>query len=243
LALGLADTFRVLEPWQRGSVGEPLTVAGHVADLHELVESKCDGAKPALVGESWGAMLALAYSAAHPNSAGLVVLVGCGTFDPVSRTRMKEIREERKTDELRLRLELLAKKTDDPGELLCKQYELSRYIDIFDPIPTTGEPSEEPYPPFDMQAHTETWEDMLRLQDEGVYPSAFSAIVSPVIMLHGAYDPHPGRMIYASLKPHIPQIEYQEWELCGHSPWIEKHARDDFFSFLHQWLAEKLQRR
>jgi hypothetical protein len=36
---------------------------------------------------------------------------------------------------------------------------------------------------------------MIRLQDHGVYPAAFSAIRSPVLMLHGAVDPHPGRMI------------------------------------------------
>ena len=33
----LASSFRVLEPFQRGSGGEPLTVARHVADLHEVV--------------------------------------------------------------------------------------------------------------------------------------------------------------------------------------------------------------
>ena len=41
LARRLADSVRVLEPLQRGSGGEPLTVARHVADLHELVESRC----------------------------------------------------------------------------------------------------------------------------------------------------------------------------------------------------------
>ena len=42
VARGLADSFRVLEPFQRGSGGEPLTVARHVADLHELAESRCE---------------------------------------------------------------------------------------------------------------------------------------------------------------------------------------------------------
>ena len=93
VARGLADRFRVLEPWQRGSTGVPLTVARHVADLHELVESRCGGARPALVGSSWGAMLALAYAAAHPHQAGSLVLIGCGTFDPSARARMRAIYE------------------------------------------------------------------------------------------------------------------------------------------------------
>ena len=80
VARGLADSFWVLEPWQRGSGGEPLTVARHVADLHDLVESRGEGERPALVGSSWGAMLTLAYAAAHPEDAGPLVLVGCGKW-------------------------------------------------------------------------------------------------------------------------------------------------------------------
>ena len=53
----------------------------------------------------------------------------------------------------------------------------------------------------DARANHESWEDMVRLQTEGAYPAAFSKIESPVLMLHGAADPHPGRMISASLKP------------------------------------------
>ena len=83
-------------------------------------------------------------------------------------------------------------------------------------------------------------DDMVRLQEEGVYPSAFSAIRSPVLMLHGVYDPHPGQMIRANLESYLPQLEYHEWERCGHSPWNEKFVRDDFFTILHEWLGRRL---
>ena len=94
----------------------------------------------------------------------------------------------------------------------------------------------EEHGPLDVRAHTETWEDVLRLQAEGVYPAAFAAIHSPVLMLHGAYDPHPGEMIRASLLPHLPQLEYREIARCGHSPWLERAIRDEFFAVLHDWL-------
>src|SRR5271167_4510430 len=42
LAVELADSFRVIEPFQRGSGAEALTVARHVADLHELIKSRCE---------------------------------------------------------------------------------------------------------------------------------------------------------------------------------------------------------
>ena len=63
VAKALADSFRVLEPFQRSSGSERLTVAHHIADLHEVVQSSCESAQPALVGSSWGAMLALCYAA------------------------------------------------------------------------------------------------------------------------------------------------------------------------------------
>jgi len=66
---GLADLYRVLEPFQRASGDEPLTVAKHVADLHEVIQLLASDSRPALLGSSWGAMLALAYAATHPESA------------------------------------------------------------------------------------------------------------------------------------------------------------------------------
>lgn len=235
LARGLADSFRVLEPWQRGSGGERLSVSRHVADLHEVVLACGLDARPALVGESWGAMLALAYAAAHPEAAGPIVLIGCGTFDPGARKRMQANLAQRMDEELRQRLERLSEEYPDLSEQLRKRHELTESLYLFDPIAL--EPKEELLP-FDMRAHTETWDDMLRLQKEEVYPAAFAAIGSPVLMLHGDYDPHPGRMIRASLEPYLPHLEYHEWERCGHQPWRERAICAEFFAVLRYWLTQ-----
>jgi pimeloyl-ACP methyl ester carboxylesterase len=105
-----------------------------------------------------------------------------------------------------------------------------------DPIGIDEEHAEDE--PFDVQAHSETWQDMLRLQEEGVYPAAFAAIESPVLMLHGAEDPHPGQMIRAGLQCYLPQLEYHQWERCGHSPWRERTVRDEFFAVMRRWLTK-----
>jgi pimeloyl-ACP methyl ester carboxylesterase len=81
---------------------------------------------------------------------------------------------------------------------------------------------------------------MVRLQQLGVYPAAFAAITSPVLMLHGDHDPHPGQMIRANLAPYLPQLEYAELTRCGHSPWAERFAREEFFVILHEWLKRRL---
>jgi pimeloyl-ACP methyl ester carboxylesterase len=235
VARRLADRFRVLEPLQRGSGGEPLTVARHVADLHELVEARCHGTRPALIGHSWGAMLALAYAAAHTGCPGPLVLIGCGTFDGAARERLRAVREERTDTEFRQRLERLPEEHADPDERLQALGELILTLDSYDLL--TGERELER---CDARAHLETWEDMLRLQEQDVYPAAFAAIDVPVLMLHGDHDPHPGRMIHSGLEPIIQRIEYRELERCGHYPWLEKEAREAFFHALNQWLAGKM---
>jgi len=232
VASELADLFRVLEPMQRGSGAEPLTVARHVADLHELVEARCGKARPALVGHSWGAMLALAYAAAHPGCTAGLVLIGCGTFDPVARARMRAILEERMDDGLRRRMERLQWEFPDPNERLRVLGNLTLPLYSYE-ILSSGLGAEV----CDALAHRETWEDMVRLQEKGVYPATFAAIDVPVIMLHGAADPHPGQMIQAGLKPYLPQLEYYEWERCGHYPWLERHVGVEFFAVLRDWLS------
>lgn len=241
IAERLAETFAVAEPWQRSSGGaEPLSVARHIADLHEFVGACCGGAPPTLVGESWGAMLALAYAAAHPEAAGPLVLIGCGTFDREARQRLQQTMAERMDPELRGRMREIADRVADAGERLRLTYELTQRLYDFDPLP---EESHVSIASLDLAGHTETWEDMLRLQEERVYPAAFASIQSRAIMLHGAYDPHPGTLIYASLKPYLPQLEYREWERCGHSPWRERHAREEFFAFLRSWLEQAVEAR
>jgi pimeloyl-ACP methyl ester carboxylesterase len=233
VARGLSDRFRVLEPWQRRSGGAPLTVARHITDLHELLADEPE--RPALVGHSWGAMLALAYAATHPGRVAGLVLVGCGTFDGEARARLHAALEERMSDALRRRLERLEDDVPDTdtrlrrlGDLLLPLYS---YDSVVDTLAVEA---------ADARAHEETWADMIRLQKEGVYPAALAAIEAPVLMLHGAADPHPGPLIRASLAPYLAQLEYREWELCGHYPWLEKAVREEFFDVLRERLARLL---
>jgi pimeloyl-ACP methyl ester carboxylesterase len=244
VARGLAGRFRVLEPWQRRSGGPQLTVTRHVADLHHLVQSRCEGQHPALVGHSWGAMLALAYAAVHPDEAGPLVLVGCGTFDPVARARMQAIREARMDGALREEMARLDREISDPDQRLCALGRLMMAVDSYD-LAETGEGVADldateicdAAAVCDAVAHRETWEDMLRLQETGVYPALFAAIRSPVLMVHGAADPHPGPMIRDGLTPYLPQLEYRQWARCGHYPWLERAVGDQFFALVGAWLA------
>ena len=234
VARELADRFHVVEPFQRGAGATPLTVEQHVADLEQLIAERLDAGRPALVGSSWGAMLALAYAARHPDRSRALVLVGCGTFDRVARARMQAILRERMGVDLRRAIGRLDATEPDPNERLRLTGQLLLPAYSYDPLTTDMELAA-----CDARAHAETWNDMVRLQDAGVYPAAFKAIQQPVLMLHGQDDPHPGDMIRDGLLPHLPQLEYRAWERCGHYPWLERAVRDDFFALLRAWLERQ----
>lgn len=231
VARRLAGSFRVWEPFQRGSGAEPLSVARHVADLDALIAALPASEPPALVGHSWGAMLALAYAAAHPERPAALVLIGCGTFDLQSRARMNALRQERMDDALRQRLDRLSQMAADPNWQMAAMGRLFMQVDSHD-LASLGAKAV-----VDAQAHQQTWNDMLRLQAAGVYPAALAAIHVPVLMLHGRVDPHPGTMIEQCLRPYLPQLEHHPLDNCGHYPWLERSAAEEFFAVLARWLA------
>lgn len=235
VARGLADYFRVVEPFQRPSCSDrPLTVGRHIDDLHVLIESICKNERPLIVGHSWGAMLALAYAAAYPNTAAALVLVGCGTFDIACREKMQTTRANRMTPAIQARFDRLEQDFPDLNKRFSAAGRLYQQIDSYDLVPLGTQTGT-----FDLKAHEETWQDMLRLQAEGVYPATFSTITAPVLMLHGDHDPHPGEMIRDTLKQTIPHLQYRAWPQCGHYPWLEKHAAADFYTALTDWLRSQ----
>ena len=236
LARALADPLHVLEPWQRWSASVPLTVDQHVEDLAGVISQHTPSEKPALVGESWGAMLALAFASRYPDGTSALVLIGCGTFDRRARARLQRALEQRTTPELKVQLADLEVQLPDEAERVAQVHRLS------DPIYTycRAADADDPIEHFDLKGHLETWNDMVRLQESGAYPAEFASIKCPVLMLYGTYDPHPGAMIRDSLEAYIPHLEYQEFDKCGHSPWVEEHARDRFLAAARSWLEQHL---
>jgi pimeloyl-ACP methyl ester carboxylesterase len=239
LARLLSKSFQVVEPLQRRSGGQPLTVAQHVADLAAVAPS------PALiVGHSWGAMLGLSFASRHPTSVAKLVLVGCGTYDQATRARLKATIRERLGPEGARRADELLHQAEQETSPELRDAALQQFgamhAELETYAPAVEEPDDTESLPTDAAGHSETWEDVLRLQRDGIAPAAFSSISAPVLMIHGAYDPHPGAATRDFLHPYIPQLEYLELPRCGHEPWRELHAREAFGSALRDWLNEPL---
>ena len=232
LARQLSDRFHVFEPLQRRSGAVPLTVARHVDDLARVMRGRMP-----IVGSSWGAMLALSFAVDHPELVQSLVLIGCGTYDPSARAMFASAMSYRLGADGRRRMADIRaafEATNDPAtrnDLLAQRGALSAQVQSVALIePNTSDLV------ADARGHEETWNDVLRRQNDGIEPQAFAAITAPVLMIHGDDDPHPGVTIRDTLRPLLPQLEYVGIARCGHLPWLEQDGREPCLRALRTWL-------
>lgn len=235
LAKLLAKDFRVLEPLQRRAGLLPLTVERHVEDLAEVAP-----ARVAIVGHSWGAMLALSYAAKYPERVTRMMLVGVGTYSEAGRAELHKTLMARLGETGMMEVERLQRELKNAKDVEVRDKVLRNLGGAFSLIESYElvdvQESEREELPADARGHDETWQDVLRLQSSGLEPARFSAITAPVMLLHGDTDPHPGALTRDLLRGYLPQLEYLELERCGHEPWREKYARETFLATLRIWL-------
>jgi pimeloyl-ACP methyl ester carboxylesterase len=238
LAQLLSQRFAVLEPLQRSSGSVPLSVEQHVRDLTAVAPS------PALVvGHSWGAMLGLSYASRYPAAVSKLVLVGCGSYDEVTRAELRNALQERLGPEGRervakLRAQLVGQTSPAQREVALQQLaSIHAELETYAALDNDTDPTQ--HLPLDPDGHSQTSNDVLRLQRDGGEPQAFAQIRAPVLMIHGDHDLHPGPATRDLLRQYIPQLEYLSLERCGHEPWRERHAREPFAAALCDWLGQK----
>ncbi len=51
-------------------------------------------------------------------------------------------------------------------------------------------------------------------------------------MTHGVYDPHPADGVIKPLRETIANFQWHLLKKCGHKPWKEKQAKEDFYHVL-----------
>jgi pimeloyl-ACP methyl ester carboxylesterase len=181
-------------------------------------------------------MLALVYATHHPPTPAGLVLIGCGTFSQAARAEFEARRALRLTPADHARIAHITEAEKDPNRRLAEWGRVMTRVYGYD---VDDGPSD--LTVVDAVAHEQTWADIVRLINHGVYPAAFAAITCPVLMLHGEADPHPGHLTSDELRRHIPHLEYREFSKCGHSPWLERQARDEFFESINTWIADRWQ--
>jgi pimeloyl-ACP methyl ester carboxylesterase len=76
------------------------------------------------------------------------------------------------------------------------------------------------------------WPEAAAMRSSGELLAQAGNIKCPVIAIHGDYDPHPADGVRIPLSGVLKDFEFILLEKCGHTPWLERQAKDAFYEVL-----------
>jgi pimeloyl-ACP methyl ester carboxylesterase len=234
VARRLAAARGVLEPIQTAT-----SLAGQIEELRTVLQSR--GQPPVtLVGFSWGAWLGYLVAARHPRLVGKLLLVGSGPFEAgyVSRleaTRLARLTDEERDEYRRIVRTLTGPATGGTGTLVKRLGALAAKADQLEPVPE----EEEPLHSAEDQAaiFAGVWPEAAELRKSGRLLECGRHIRCPVVAIHGDYDPHPAEGVREPLSRVLPDFRFILLKNCGHKPWVERQASDEFYRLLQDELG------
>lgn len=217
-------------------VWEPLQTRYSVP---ELLEELCEQLSPAdrpltLAGHSWGAWLALLYTALLPKQVKHLVLISCppltDAFVPQILQRRLALLSPAEAAAYRHAQAVLEQQaTGNPKQALETLQAFTQKTDFVAPCAY-----EDALLETDERQYEAVWPQAVHLRTSGKLLAYARQVTCPVSVLHGAQDPHPVQGVLEPLQACGIQVQSVVWEKCGHSPFAETYARDAFYRFLQQ---------
>ncbi len=221
---------------------EPMQSQSAIRELeaelkNQLVEA---GSLPAvLIGHSWGALLAALFAGAHPEMVEKLILVGCppltADYVPQIKERRRQnlsVRDQEELERLTARLEQGGPRGAEADGMLARLDDLARLSDCYDPLQS---PAEELLP-VDGEKYNAVWGEAAALRSSGALLNRFRNLTRPVTFIQGRQDPHPAAGISEPLAGSGLDYKLHVLDRCGHSPWLERQAREHFFAVLKREL-------
>ena len=226
VARELSAARGVLEPLQTAA-----SLDGQVQELREVLKENAD-LPITLVGWSWGALLGFIFAARHHSSVKKLILVASAPFEEkyaanIMQTRLNRLKEKERAEALSLTKTLNDPAIVDKDTPLARFGELVSRADSYDPLPYDSELVE---CRFDINRNV--WEEASELRSSGRLLEMGRKIRCPVVAIHGDYDPHPYEGVKEPLARVLKDFSFILLERCGHRPWVERAARDRFYSVL-----------
>lgn len=230
LAADLASDRGILEPLQTAT-----SVAGQVAELKATIES-CGNPPVTLVGFSWGAWLCLMVAAQYPALVDKLILIGCGPLPEALaaqalETRLDRLGEEERSDFIAHLMILSDPEAVEKDSSLARLGALVAKTDSYDPFITDPDKIE-----YRGDIFQKVWEEAAEMRRNGELLALGAQIKCPVVAIHGDSDPHPVAGVQNLLASALKDFRFILLKNCGHKPWIERQARNEFSRILKNEL-------
>ncbi len=231
VARELSFTHGVLEPLQTA-----ISLDGQVRELRDVLEKNGDS-PVTLIGWSWGAWLSFIYTAMDPAFVRKLILIGSGPFEEryaggIMETRLDRLSVEGRAEVLTL-MEALGDAAGGESTDMSRLGELISRADSYDPLPYENEMLE-----CRSDVFRGVWRQAAELRNSGGLLELGKKIECPVVAIHGDHDPHPYEGVSEPLSRVLSDFNFVLLENCGHQPWIEREARDEFYRLLRDELLK-----
>lgn len=202
------------------------SIAELTEELYGQIKSYCTD-KVSLVGHSWGAWLVALFAEKYSELVEKVILIGCAPLEDQYVSEIGSRRLQNLSDEDRVIFQRLVcnQATDEDMEKIPRLFEQSDNYCLEDKEKHKADRT-------DSEMHNKVWSEAARLRSNGGLLASFKNVKSKIYLIQGEADPHPAKGVILPLQENGVQCEIYILEKCGHSPFMEKYAKDNFYKIL-----------
>ena len=202
------------------------SIAELIDELYNQINDNCNE-KVSLIGHSWGAWLVALFAEKYPELIERIILVGSGPLEDkyvaeIGTRRFENLSEEDSAIFQRL---INNQATDEDMAKIPKVFEKSDNYCLENRDMHKADKT-------DSQMHNTIWEEAAKLRTNGKLLATFKHIKNEIVLIQGETDPHPARGIIIPLQENGVACETYILEKCGHSPFMEKYAKEEFYKIL-----------
>ncbi len=221
VALKLSELFGVVECLQTQN-----TIDGQITELYsQIVENSSNPVT--IIGYSWGAWLGYLFAGKYPDMVEKLILLSAAPFereysDQIMKTRMERLNQYQRTEAESLLLKIQSGQFSH--ETLFWFGTLIEIADSYEIVMDSDDSIE-----IDLEIFKQVWKEAEELRNSDALINYGKKIKSPVVAIHGDYDPHPVEGVEKPLKKILGNLKIILLKKCGHRPWKEKYAKEEFF--------------
>ena len=208
------------------------TIRDLLEELHKQINENCAG-RVTLIGHSWGAWLVALFAEKYPEVVEKIILVGSAPLEDKYVAEIGHRREQNLSEENMAIFQRLVhnEATDEDMQKIPAVFEQSDNYYLEDRELHRADQT-------DSQMHNLIWSEAAKLRTSGELLETFKRIKCKIYLVQGEVDPHPAHGVIVPWEEN--GIDYRAYILkkCGHSPFMEKYAKEEFYKVLADILAD-----
>ncbi len=208
------------------------TIRELIDELYKQISENCAG-RAVLIGHSWGAWLVALLAEKYPEVVEKIILVGSGPLEDKYVAEIGRRREQNLSKENMAIFQRLVhnEATDEDMQKIPVVFEQSDNYCLEDRELHRADQT-------DSQMHNLIWSEAAKLRASGVLLETFKRIKCKIYLVQGEVDPHPAHGVIVPLQENGIDFRAYILEKCGHSPFMEKYAKDEFYRVITEILAD-----